>query len=301
MSLVYNIQDIFDLEKGYLKTYNRSAYHIPEYQRGYKWSSVEGTKLLEDIKAFIDKNRNNGDRFYCLQNITLVPNVDGKTLNVVDGQQRLTTLVILLSRLGLNSLVNNRLEYAVRDSTHIFLTSYITSNEQERKELDFSVQWNLFADKYKEFNHQDIFYIYSTVKTIDAWLAQKGDNYLQIFKNELLNHVKFIVNKIESDNEQKVFGNLNSKRVPLDGADLVRAILITRVANEESEKVGDIKNIVRVNERRVRIGWELDEINAWWSSEEVKGYFAQFIKNRSEGDIAFNADKYPINNLLLLF
>ncbi len=134
----------------------------------------------------------------------------------------------------------------------------------------------------------------------DNWFKDRDENFKITFKHSLLNYVKLIVNKIESDNEEKVFGNLNSKRIPLDGADLVRAILITRVANEESRKAGDIKNIVRVNERRVRIGWELDEINTWWSLEEVKGYFKTFIVNKSKGDIIFNPENYPINNLLLV-
>jgi len=98
---------------------------------------------------------------------------------------------------------------------------------------------------------------------------------------------------------------LNSKRVPLDGSDLVRAILITDVANEEGKREADIKNIVRVNERRVKIGWELDQINSWWSKNEVKGYFKSFIRAESEktgkGIKLFKDEKYPINLLFLLF
>src|SRR5680860_480715 len=71
----------------------------------------------------------------------------------------------------------------------------------------------------------------------------------------------------KTSSEEKIFGNLNSKRIPLDGADLVRAVLITRVAKEEGKREADIKNIVRVNERRVKIGWQLDQINNWWSEE----------------------------------
>ena len=119
-----------------------------------------------------------------------------------------------------------------------------------------------------------------------------------------MQHVKLIVNNIEGANEEKVFGNLNSKRIPLDGADLVRAILITRVAKEESERERDevnIKNIVRQNERRVRIGWELDEINAWWNRQEVSSYFEKFTSiKKLKGDINFQS-KYPINLLLKLY
>mgnify|MGYP001768570912 CR=1 FL=1 len=52
-----------------------------------------------------------------------------------------------------------------------------------------------------------------------------------------------------------------------------------------------MKNIVRVNERRVRIGWELDEINNWWSRKEVSSYFKKFISIKSD-EIPSIAKKY---------
>ena len=300
-NLVHSVSNVFDTQEGYLKKFGANAYHIPAYQRGYKWSGVEINKLLMDIATFIAKNKAAGDKFYCLQNITLVANPDGPSLNVVDGQQRLTALVILLSRLGLEKFVQKKIEYAVRESTHDFLIKFITRETPTDEEIDFRTDWKVFAKSNSRYDHQDIYYIYTTVKSIDNWFANKDEDYKNSFRNGLLHLVKLIVNKVDSNNEEKVFGNLNSKRIPLDGADLVRAILITRVASEESEKVGDIKNIVRVNERRVRIGWELDEINTWWSKPAIKGYFMTFIKNKSEGDIIFNAKNYPVNNLLLLF
>lgn len=300
-NLVHSIKFVFDSEKGYLKSVGKNIYQIPEYQRGYKWSSEDVLKLLHDISIFLEKNKIIRDKFYCLQNITLVSNLNGSALNVVDGQQRLTTLMVLLCRLGLEEFAKNRIEYAIRTNTQEFISKYITETNVELKSQNFKIGWENFKILHPIYDHQDIYYLYSTVVTIDTWLEEKDEEFKSKFKEGLLHHVKLIVNKVESDNEERVFGNLNSKRIPLDGADLVRAILITRVANEESEKVGDIKNIVRVNERRVRIGWELDDINTWWSKSEIKNYFKTFIKNKSEGDVKFNADKYPLNNLLLLF
>src|SRR5208283_540182 len=105
----------------------------------------------------------------------------------------------------------------------------------------------------------DIYHLFNAHKTIENWFTEKqqeiGFNKSE-FHDKILKHVKFIVNRIDQKTEEeKIFGNLNSKRVPLDGADLVRAILITNVANEEGRREADIKNIVRVNERRVKIGW----------------------------------------------
>ena len=69
------------------------TFHIPHYQRGYRWEEQEVNELLDDLWAFC-KDRESGD-FYCLQPIVLKKN-DKKGYDVLDGQQRLTTLYLLL-------------------------------------------------------------------------------------------------------------------------------------------------------------------------------------------------------------
>lgn len=295
--LVYSVDYIFRKPLGYLDIgESMSHYNIPEYQRGYKWSSIEVLKLLTDIKKF----EGEGDRFYCLQNITIVPDSKG-FYNVVDGQQRLTTLLVLLAFLGESDLVKEKLKYKVRPITAEFITDYVVSQEVEKTLNEENLQkcWEAFIKKIPRYNHQDIYYLFSTAHTIKYWFLKSQTNKDE-YRFKLLNKVKLIVNRIASNSEEKIFSNLNSNKVPLDGADLVRAILITRVAKEEGEKAGDIKNIVRVNERRVRIGWEIDEINTWWSQTEVKDYFKYFIRITEKGDVFFNSAKHPINLLLFL-
>lgn len=85
MKLLYTINEVFS-DNGYLKEEKKDFYNIPLYQRGYKWSTKEVIKLLDDINGF----NLSEDKFYCLQNITIVPN--DNYFNVVDGQQRLSTL-----------------------------------------------------------------------------------------------------------------------------------------------------------------------------------------------------------------
>ena len=189
--------------------------------------------------------------------------------NVVDGQQRLTTMVLILSCLGETDLVANKVRFpdnTIREKTNTFLNNYITNSDIVL--LDEFSSWEELVDEKPEFDHQDIYYLYQACNTISLWLNELADK--DLFLNKLLEHVMFICNYIEGENEERIFGNLNSKKIFLDGADLVRATLITRVTLEESKRESDIKNIVRVNERRVRIGWKLDEINAWWGDYNIK-------------------------------
>lgn len=290
--LIHNVESVFSSGKGNVLTDNFQKYYIPLYQRGYKWTKNQIEKLLTDINNFEIQP----GKFYCVQNITLVPNLARNCYNVVDGQQRLTTMTLLLAALESYDLVKNKLIFpdnSIRKYTNIFIQDYIVNN----KELEET--WDSFISIDPNFDHQDIFHLYDGFQVIKNWI----DEYISdrdAFRKKLLNDVKFICNIIEGEKEEKIFGNLNSKRIYLDGADLVRAIIITRVT-KESAKDETIKNVVRINERRVRIGWELDSINQWWNQPEVKDYFKPFIQLDTVGDIHFDLEQYPINQLISLY
>jgi len=301
--LLYSVKEIFD-EKDFLKEKNVEFYNIPHYQRGYKWESKNVEKLLDDINLFKESE----GKFYCVQNITVIKK--SNYYNVIDGQQRLTTLTILLSYLDNKSIVHNKVRFpenSIRKYTNKILNEIIT-NETSNFYEQFD-NWQSFLKCYTEYDLQDIYHIFEVAISIKNWfereISNRESNFKALFIDKLLNNVKIILNEVEgSQSEEKIFGNLNSKRIPLDGSDLVRAILITRVAREEAKEEADLKNIIFVNERRIKLGWELDQINAWWSKKDVKNYFKRFIKIRSEtiGDNSlFNEFLYPINNLYLLY
>src|SRR5438552_4122059 len=70
-------------------------YLIASYQRGYRWSPLQVTQLLEDIREFTRRRDPQPDEFYCLQPLVLKVSAGGG-FEVVDGQQRLTTLLLIL-------------------------------------------------------------------------------------------------------------------------------------------------------------------------------------------------------------
>ena len=89
-----NQKTIFDLLSD-----KRSIFLIPDYQRPYAWDEVECSTLWDDVCSFAIPD-NNSDSFdkndeYFLGPIVIFKNGQGK-LEVIDGQQRLTTLVLLL-------------------------------------------------------------------------------------------------------------------------------------------------------------------------------------------------------------
>jgi uncharacterized protein with ParB-like and HNH nuclease domain len=106
-------------------------FFIPAYQRGYRWTEQQVKDLLDDIHEFIEKNK---EGFYCIQPLVVkklerkilemiqdkeqitsleqVENLLKGSWEVIDGQQRLTTIYILLSVLqsANNTRLNMRLE-----------------------------------------------------------------------------------------------------------------------------------------------------------------------------------------------
>ena len=262
--LIYNVEQVFcEFLKG------NQLFNIPEYQRGYKWSDQQIIQLLDDILEF--ETGGDEELFYCLQNITIVFHENGNKFNVIDGQQRLTTITLLLSYLEKSEIVKNKIFYAVRERSNDFIQKVISNEDQLLADVircnDFDEFLSITSEIDKDYDFQDIYFMFTALRTMDSWFKKKEKEIIKplsklSFREKLLRNVKLIVNSISGIAEQELFMNLHSRRVQLDGSDLVRAILITRVAKKEMEDFDskEVKDVVRLNERRIRIGWELDEI-----------------------------------------
>ena len=78
-----------------IKDFQDFHFLVKDYQRGYKWTKEEVTQLLNDIYEFEPQNEN---EFYCLQPIVIKEDSGKKEL--IDGQQRCTTIYLILKYLG---------------------------------------------------------------------------------------------------------------------------------------------------------------------------------------------------------
>ncbi len=272
---------------------NGKHFIVPSYQRGYKWNRENVFKLLDDLKSFEKSNRDNPNSFYCIQNITIVPLADKSGWNVVDGQQRLTTIFILLSYLRKYYSDTNLaffskpdcLKYNVREETGKFLKdSIFTGNVWDSK---------IIPDTAKL---KDQWYILDVAKGIKDWFDIDSNS---LHMKTVTDRLKLIVNNMESPtvSEEEIFAGLNGGKVDLDGADLVRAVLITRSAKEKYNE----SSAEKVKEFRMRIALELDEMNLWWAQKEQKTYFEQFLPENKLKVSNFKHASYPIGLLYKLY
>ena len=92
--MALNIKHIADLLQ-----YN---FNIPDYQRGYRWEKKHVINLLDDLLDFSEQQAKKEGQFYCLQPLAVIKNKDLSNsekvvYDVIDGQQRLTTIFLLFS------------------------------------------------------------------------------------------------------------------------------------------------------------------------------------------------------------
>jgi len=247
---------------------------IPTYQRGYKWASGNGKgqvdRLLKDLfDAF--QQQGHSRRGYYLQFVTLKEN--SSSLEVIDGQQRLTTITILFRVLGhlagkdhLVDFVSGKLVYEARSN---FIRTFIY---EQVDELLGSTSWEEFINDREEYNNQDIYFIYRAAQTIAAFITNYLSTRLEHFYKFLADDVFLIINLLDAGlNSEKVFVNVN-KGVKLNDEDLVKGFLITKIPADMRDMRYRITDI-EMNEIRANLGRQWDEIVNWCGRQEVKDFF----------------------------
>ena len=96
------------LELKTINELNQFCFFIPSYQRGYKWTNKEVEDLLNDIDEFKPKQIDDSDdkTWYCLQPIVVKKRESD--FEVIDGQQRLTTIFLILNYLNQDFVESRR-------------------------------------------------------------------------------------------------------------------------------------------------------------------------------------------------
>lgn len=203
---------------------------IPSYQRGYKWSKDEVNYLLHDIWEFSTKTNKLPNEIYCLQPI-VVKLLKNNEYELIDGQQRLTTIYLILAYLEKYCF---KIIMPTRDRNEKFL-------EQFRENRTFSEE-----DKERYF---DYWHICDAWKTISDWIekmSEKEKTFKEKFLECLLNSVKIIWYKVnESVESREIFSRLNVGKIPLTNAELIKAIILSKESEaHEKSKISLMWNTI---------------------------------------------------------
>lgn len=276
---IHSVKAIFssDVHDGCLGLHNVSCYYIGPYQRGYKWASQnkfdQVPQLLVDLyNAYCSKTKE-----YFLQYITVKKTKlkDDYVLEVIDGQQRLTTLSILfdrISRLGIGENISeDKLIYSRYDHIDIF------------RAVNDRIRCDISSDD--QIEQQDLYYMVKAGRCIDTFFGIMKDNSevnQKSFVNFILNNVKIIFNTENSFVEsEEVFANLNDNKVSLTNAYLIKGLLLTKAARRTNE-FGRSYNYKDILDQRTIMGRAWDEMNSWIEQEMVSYYFFKTKQNGME-------------------
>lgn len=213
---------------------NKRVFKIPVYQRNYDWSNIQCEKLFQDIMK-----ANECDHKHFTGTIVYINGIDGSALNevlIIDGQQRLTTVYILLKALydaakGVSVRIENEIEEVMfnrncGEKYKLKLKPIKTDNEQLRL---------LIQNKIDEMDrNSNIYKNYICFKNlIDKTLKSE----LEV--NDILNGIKklemveIVLDKSQGDEPQKIFESINSTGLELSLADKIRNYLLMDDANQD--------------------------------------------------------------------
>lgn len=203
-------------------------FNVPSLQRTYRWGEKEITLLLNDLYEFYNTNKDSTNDFYPLQPLILKKsNQNDDTWNVLDGQQRLTTIKLIASFLGMDKDYCLDISYDTREKTKDFL-----DNISNKKEEDVG-------------KSMELYYIFHAYEVIKAWFQKKeGRKFVEDKerKNAIRNvlfekeRTRFVVQEMNiDDDEAKTFQNINQGRIPLSCSELIKALFLGHIF--ESHKI----------------------------------------------------------------
>ena len=242
------ISDLFNDE-------NKCNYIIPIYQRNYAWGDDEISSLLQDIKNACEKNKEQDKNYYI--GSLVVYRRDNGDFEVIDGQQRLTTLTLIMHHLGKLSFRNVSFEHR-------------EESEQALSNLNSEKLPSNFSQALKTIK-----------KIIDEW----GNNKDKIVKF-LLDKVEIIRTEVpEGTDLNHYFEIMNTRGEQLEKHEILKArlmkVLPTPIEQSLFAKIWDSCSDMS---RYVVMGFdsELREVILGGDWRKARGFFKTILNENSE-------------------
>ncbi|MCT4645772.1 MAG: DUF262 domain-containing protein [Carboxylicivirga sp.] len=149
---------------------------IPEYQRPYKWNTKNVNQLLDDIILHNDKSA------YRIGTIVFHKDKEGKKLNIVDGQQRSITLLLIALAIG----NNERLKELAAKEKYSLITPALFSNAKFRNPItqnNIKTNFGEINRRIKEFNIDTIRFFYERCQLVKVELSDISEAF-QFFDSQ---------------------------------------------------------------------------------------------------------------------
>ena len=249
------------------------TFFVPDYQRGYRWTDQQVSDLLNDIEDFSKKENKDRNEFYCLQPIvvkkcssrTITDNTpeipSGKNIwyEVIDGQQRLTTLFLIIHYFNEMWVVKQKtpemnIIYETRKKSSKFLSGlHITENGKAE------------SDGFSSTENIDFAFITHAYEQIHTWASKQRDFDENSFQSVFKFCTKVIwyelAEDLETDTPVETFTRINMGKIPLTNAELIKALFLQK--RNFDEHTFHLKQIEIATEWD-RMEYSLQNDSFWW-------------------------------------
>lgn len=225
-------------------------YHIPSYQRPYAWTVDQASELFDDLYDFYQTEDDEG---YFLGSIVLIKQESKPYSEVIDGQQRLTTLTILLAAicsLAEGEYRSELKEYIMepgKESQGLLPLPRLTLRERDKdfflkyvQKLNFTELLKIEPLSLKNESQRNI--QLNGKYFLDALNEKFGQNL-----DGLKDFVRFLVTRcylvaVSTPNQQsafRVFSVMNSRGLDLQPTDIIKADIIGQIPEDKQDDYND--------------------------------------------------------------
>ena len=254
-------------------------FNVPSLQRTYRWGEKEITLLLNDLYEFYNANKDSPNAFYPLQPLILKKNKNYDCYDILDGQQRLTTIKLIGAYLKSK---DHNLNVCNIDISHESRSNV----EEIFLEIGKNSDDNL-SDKYKD--KMELYYISKAFACIKNWFEpfqengkKKSDNEEAKRKDSIYKVLFgdgskscFYVYELEDDaDEKKIFQNINQGRISLSSSELIKPLFLGSIfgTDDDVDKYSFVNTrdgygifipIVKINEKQALINLQKTIAQEW--------------------------------------
>ncbi len=223
------------------------SFKVKDYQRGYKWEAKEILELLSDVD---EHDANNGK--YCLQPVIVRENLinEKNEIELIDGQQRITSLYLILSFLKSSKEGIYDISYETREESKEFLSTKITKLNQYVKD---NLSWEQFLKikGFEKYDNVDVYHFYTVYKEIYQWFGKKTEvDFKHHFLDKIMDTVHVIwydIDKSKNNSHlnvsaENVFLNLNAGKILLSSSELIKALFILDCQKNTTKEIAKLKS-----------------------------------------------------------
>lgn len=236
-----NLNEIFSLNKKYV---------VPRFQREYSWKKEEINEFWDDITSYINPAKKSSkvlkNEDYFIGSLVLIGDDASFEHSIVDGQQRLTTLTILIrsladafmtageDKIG-KALYDNYIEGTDNDGKKYFKLINETPKPYFQSEIQYINPENQTTPTTEEEKLLHEAFLFFKQKLEEKQLLKNYPDTpyaeaLKSIRKQILNHLKFIyINVKKEEDAYAIFETLNARGMSLSSVDLIKNWIFKKI------------------------------------------------------------------------